>query len=180
MGRPAIQVSTLHGYTIEELIDLKNSTDSKYTRLSLTAITMRYCGYSNTQIIEATGLSKVSIVAHIKDWNKYGVNSIEEHRGGGRPPKLSPDIVDDLIYVVLHKSPTDFEFIGHTWTCALLASYIYQTYGIEISHVAIWLILKANNLSYKRAQAKPTKASKAEQETFKKNIGDTEYFRVFT
>ena len=54
----------------------------------------------------------------------------------------------------------------------------YQTYGIEISHVAIWLSLKANNLSYKRAQSKPTKASKSEQETLK-NIRDTEYFRGF-
>lgn len=67
MGRPAIQVTTLHNYTMEELIDLKNSTTSKYTRLTLTAITIQYQGYSNTEIIEATNLSKVSIIAHIKD-----------------------------------------------------------------------------------------------------------------
>ena len=179
MGRPAIQVTTLHGYTIEELIDLKNSSESKYTRLVLTTITMRYRGYSNAEIIEFTGLSNVSIVDHIKKWNSFGFKSIEEHRGGKKLPKLSPDIIDDLIYVVLHKSPVDFDFIGHTWTCALLAFYINQTYGIEVSYVTIWSILKSNNLSYKRAQAKPTKADKAEQEAFKKNIRNTRYFRVF-
>jgi len=180
MGRPALQVTTLHGYTIEELIDLKNSTDSKYSRLSLTAITMRYCGYSNAQIIEATGLCNVAIVAHVKSWNKHGLKSIQETRGGKKPTKLSPDIVDDLINVVLHKSPVDFGFIGHTWTCALLVSYVNQSYGIEVSHVTIWSLLKANNLSYKRAQAKPTKADKAEQEKFKKNLTNTRYFRIFT
>ncbi len=179
MGRPSIQVTTLHEYTIEELIDLRNNTECKYSRLALTVITMRYNGYSNAEIIESTGLSKVSIVAHIKNWNSIGIKSVEEHRGGQRQPKLSPDIIDDLIYVVLNKTPIDFEFIGHTWTCALLALYINQTYGIEVSGVTIWSILKANKLSYKRAQAKPTKANKEEQEAFKKNIGNTKYFRVF-
>lgn len=46
--------------------------------------------------------------------NLLGLQSVKEHRGGKTPPKLSPDIVDDLIYVVLNKTPNDFEFIGHT------------------------------------------------------------------
>lgn len=179
MGRPSLQITTLHGYTIKELVDLKNSTDSKYTRLVLAAVTMRYYGYSNTQITEATGLCKTSIVAHLKNWNKYGIKSTQEVRGGKKPPKLSPDIVDDLIFVVLHKSPVDFEFIGHTWTCNLLSTYVYQFYGIQVSYVTIWNILKANNLSYKRAEAKPTKADKQAQESFKKNLRNTRYFRIF-
>ena len=179
MGRPSIQISTLHGYTIEELVDFKNTVESKYSRLALTVITMRYSGYSNAEIIENTNLSKVSIVAHIKNWNTFGLKSVENHRGGNRLPKLSPDIVDDLIYVALHRTPNDFEFIGHNWTLALLALYIKQNYNIEISIATIWTILKANKLSYKRAQAKPTKADKAEQEAFKKNIGDPRFFRIF-
>jgi transposase len=157
MGRPSIQVATLHGYTVDELIDLKNTTESTYTMLALTAITMRYLGYSNPQIIETTGLSKVTIINHVKKWNAFGLKSVEEHRGGKKPPKLSPDIVDDLLYVVLHKTPKDFGFIGYTWTLSLLVSYIKQSYGIEIAGSTIWSTLRANNLSYKRAQPKPTK-----------------------
>lgn len=180
MGRPTMGITTLHGYTIEELINIKNNTDSKYTRLALSAITMRYAGYSNSQIIENTGLNKATVVAHVKSWNTHGLKSVEDHRGGNCPPKLSPDIVDDLMYVALHKTPKDFEFIGYTWTLSLLALYVKQNYDIEVSIFTIRSILKANNLSYKRAQPKPTKADKAEQEDFKKNIGDTRFFRVFT
>jgi hypothetical protein len=46
--------------------------------------------------------------------------------------------------------------------------YIYQNYGIKCSVEYIRVLLKRSNLSYKRAQRKPTKANKAEQETFKK------------
>ncbi len=179
MGRPVIQVSTLHEYRLEELIELQNTTESIYTRAALQAITMRYRGYSNNEIIKSTGLSKVSVVSHIKNWNLLGLQSVEEHRGGKKSPKLSPDIVDDLIYVVLNKTPNDFEFIGHTWTLALLSEYIKMNYAIEVSTVTIWSTLKANHLSYKRAQPMPTKADKAEQEAFKKNIRSTRYFRVF-
>ena len=173
MGRKSLQVTTLHGNTIKELIQLKNSHKSKYSRLVLTVITMRYNGYSNDQIIENTGLSNVSIVKHIKLWNSVGLESIEDNRGGNKPTKLKPKMIDELISVVLQKTPIEFGFISHTWTCSLLISYTYQTYGIKVSMGTIWTILKQHKLSYKRAQAKPTKADKAEQEAFKKNIKNT-------
>lgn len=66
MGRPMLQVNTLHGYKLEELIELQNKTKSSYTRIALQAITMRYRGFSNDEIIKSTGLSKVSIVSHVK------------------------------------------------------------------------------------------------------------------
>lgn len=179
MARPTTQITGLHGLTYEELIDLKNSTTSKYTRLALTAITMRYKGYSNTEIAQSTNLSKVTIVAHINNWNDRGFKSIEDHRGGNKDPKLSPDIVDDLLNVVKHKTPQDYEYIGHTWTLALLSFYVKQNYDIDVTIVTIRKILKANGLSYKRAQPKPTKADKADQEAFKKNIGGSRFFRVF-
>lgn len=55
MGRTQTQVTSLHGYSFQELIDIKNTTNSKYTALVLATITMRYKGYSNDQIIETTG-----------------------------------------------------------------------------------------------------------------------------
>ena len=179
MARPATQINGLQGYTFEELIDLKNSSKSKYTRLALTVITMRYKGYSNTEIIEATGLSKVTIVSHINKWNAIGFKAVKDHRTSHKETKLSPDIIDDLLYVVIHKKPLDFEFIGHTWTLALLSSYIKQNYDIDVSIETIRTILKANRLSHKKAQPMPTKANKADQEEFKKNIRSSRFFRVF-
>lgn len=179
MARPKIQVATLHGYTIEELIELKNTTDSKFSIGVLTTVIMRYRGLTNAQINEVTGLSIPTIIAHVKRWNSLGIKAIKDCRGGNRHPRLSPDIVDDLIYVTLNKKPVDFDFIGHTWTCGLLALYIKQTYGIKVSITTIWSILKKNNLSYKRAQPKPTKADEVEQEAFKKNIRNNRYFRAF-
>lgn len=179
MARPKLQIESLYGYTIKDLIELKNTIDSNYSKSILNTVIMRYRGFSNIQITKATGLCNATIISHVRKWNKHGVKSLNDSRGGNRDPKLSPDIVDDLIYVILNKKPMDFEFIGHTWTCALLSLYIKQYYGINVSVSTIWTILKRNNLSYKRAQPKPTKAEKSEQEAFKKNARDNRYFRIF-
>lgn len=180
MGRTQTKVTSLHGYTFEELIEIKNTTNSKYTALVLTTITMRYKGYSNDQIIETTGLSKVAIISQIKKWNSFGFEAAEDHRGGNKPPTLSPDIVENLLYVIVHKTPADFELPSYSWTLALMASYIKQTYDIDISQSSIRTTLITNNFSYKRAQPMPSKADKIEQENFKKNITSTRLFRVFT
>lgn len=176
MGRKSIEITTLHGYKIEELIQLKNSLDSKYSRIVLTAITMKYCGHSNAEIATTTGKSNPTIISYIKKWNNKGIKSIKDHRGGSLG-KLEPEIIDNLIHVALNNSPRDFDFVANTWTCELLALYIEKTYGVKVTGEAIRLTLKNNNVSYKRAQPMPTKADKKEQEAFKKSIRTTKYFR---
>jgi len=177
MGRKSLEIGSLHGYKIEELVELKNTTNSKFTRLVLAVITMRYRGCSNKEIMMETGLSNVSIVKHIKNWNNIGLKATEDHRGGS-DFKLEAEIIDDLLYVVLKKSPIDFDFTSHTWTLELLSLYVERTYGVKVCNETIRSILLSHDISYKRAQPKPTKADKDEQEAFKKNAQTTRYFRV--
>lgn len=178
MGRHTIEIQGLNGYKLDELIKLKNTLKSKYSRLVLTAVTMKYSGYSNIQICEATQLSNTTVISHIKQWNKYGIKSIKDHRGGSTL-KLDAEIIDNLIAVAVNSSPNEFGFSRFTWTCALLAIYVKNNFGEEISAETIRRILKSNNLSFKRAQPKPTKADIEEQECFKKNVKSTTYFRIF-
>lgn len=177
MGRKSIKVTTLHGYKIEELIELKNSIDSKYSRVVLTAVTMKYCGHCNTEIATAIGKSNPTIISYIRKWNDKGIKSIKDHRGGCIG-KLEPEIIEDLINVAVNTSPRDFDYVANTWTCELLALYVEQNYGVKVTGEAIRLHLKNNKVSYKRARPMPTKADKQEQEAFKKSIRTTKNFRI--
>lgn len=178
MGRPTIELEGLKGYKLDELIKLKNTLESKYSRLVLTAVTMKYSGYSNSQICETTQLSDATIISHIKHWNRCGLKSINDHRGGSML-KLDAETIDDIINVTVNSSPNKFGFSSFTWTCALLSIYVKNTFGEQVSAETIRRILKSNNLSFKRAQPKPTKADLEEQEAFKKNVKSTAYFRIF-
>ncbi|MBK1811636.1 helix-turn-helix domain-containing protein, partial [Clostridium sp. YIM B02505] len=109
MGRNHLKVESLHEQKIEDLIELKNTIKSKYSRLFLTVIIMRYLDKSTPDIMSHTGLSNPTIVRYIVDWNRFGMKAIVDHRGGS-VSKLEPSIVDDIAYVVTKKTPIDFKF----------------------------------------------------------------------
>jgi transposase len=178
MGRKALAVSTLHGYTIEELVNLKNGDSSDYAKIILSAIIMRYYGYSPKEIMNFTGKTNATIVKYITAWNKLGLKCLEDHRGGSEG-EFTAEMLDDLIYTLNHKTPNKCGFIAHSWSCNLLSKYIANNYGIKYSTSWIHAILVKNNQSYKRAQPKQAKANKQEQEEFEKNASNTRFFRSF-
>jgi transposase len=179
MGRPAMPVTTLHEHSIKELIEIKNTHSSEYARTLLTIVIMRYNGKTPKEIMDFTGKSRTTLQNHIKKWNKLGLVSIVDNRGKESNSRFTAEMQYDLIDVVNNKKLCDFGFVAHTWTCSLLSQYIYNNYGQKFCLTTIRDVLKRNSLSFKRAQPKPTKADKAEQERFKKNVSDTRYFRVF-
>lgn len=177
MGRTAQQVTTLHELTIDELVELKNTHQNQYSRTLLTAVIMRYKGKTPKEIIDFTGKSHTTIYTYIKNWNKLGLKSLKDNRGGSER-RFTAEMEYDLIDVVMNKKPCDFDFIAHNWTCSLLVQYIEINYGEKFGLTTINNVLKRNNFSFKRAQPKPTKADKAAQERFKKNVRNTRYFRI--
>ena len=142
------------------------------------SITMRYLGSNTKDSMVATGLSNPTIVKHIENWNSTGTKALIDHRSGS-DSKLETEIIDDIIYVVINKSPIDFAFTTHTWICALLVIYVKQIFGMKVCDETIIRILISHKISYKRAQLKPTKADKQEQEKSIKNARTTKFFRVF-
>lgn len=168
MGRKGIEIESLYGFTIEKLKKMRNSHENEFARNMLTAVIMRYEGYSTIKIAQLLFKTKQTVIDYIKRWNSNGIKGLEDHRGGSEAT-FSAEMIDDLINTALHTRPNDFGFIGNVWTCPLLVEYIYQNYGERYSKEYIRILLRKNNLSYKRAQRKPTKAFKVEQQTFLKN-----------
>lgn len=176
MGRKGIEIESLYGFTTEKLKKMRNSHEDEFARNILTAVIMRYEGDSTIEIAHFLLKSKQTVIDYIKRWNSVGLKALEDHRGGSEG-NFSAEMLDALINTVLHTRPNDFGFVGNVWTCPLLVEYIYQNYGEKYSKEYIRILLKRNNLSYKRAQRKPTKASKVEQETFLKNENPSTYCR---
>lgn len=177
MSRDMIEVSTLHGLTDRDLIDLRDSTKNKRAQLILTTVLMRYNKQPTPAIMRITGTCKYTVSKYIKLWNKNGLKALEDHRGGSEG-NFTAEMEDDLINTVVNKTPNDCGFIAFSWTCNLLAEYVYQNYGIKYCGESIRLILHKNKISFKRSQPKPTKADKTEQESFKKNVQNAAYFRI--
>lgn len=169
MSRKTIEITTLHGYTVKELLNMKDNHDSSYARNILSAVIMKHQGFKSTEIVKVLGKSHVTIIKYIKSWNKSGIECLKDNRGGSEG-NFTAEMVDDLLTTVRFRNPIDYGFMSSTWTTKTLSDYIYNNYGLKYSCERIRVILKENNFSFKRGQYNPTHGSKNEQLAFKKKL----------
>jgi hypothetical protein len=178
MSRRMVEVETLHGYTLEELLAMKKTYKSNYSYTVLLAVTMRYQKVHTEEIAKILGLSKITILEYIHKWNELGLESLKDHRGGSEG-RFTDEMLTDLLDTVVHKCPTEEGFDSFLWTCGLLADYIEKKYNQKFSPEWIRQVLIKNNFSHKRGQYKSSCASEVEQMAFKKNAGPSRYCRKF-
>lgn len=77
MGRKCIQIKKLHGYTIKELQNKTNQTDSEYTRNLLLTVIMRYKALNAEVVMDTLGKARSTIVRYVKKWNESPENIID-------------------------------------------------------------------------------------------------------
>ena len=168
MGRNLVEVKTLHGLTVEELITLEEQQSKKSIKSLLRTVIMRYKGIHTAEIQSILGKSRPMITAYINRWNQFGIDALVDNRGGSKS-SFTDEMVEDLRHTVLNKNPRDFGFLSSTWDTHMLAQYIDTTFGAKYSSEWIRQMLIKLGFSYKRGQYMPTKGDPVLQEGFKKN-----------
>lgn len=177
MGRPSTTTVDLQGYSLEELKRLRHTYSNPYGRAILTAITMFCEGSAVKEIASFLMQTNVNIYIYINRWNTLGMAALESTKGKSSNSRITAEMEDDLISTVQHTKPNDFGLLGNVWTAQLLADYLYQNYEERCCQQTIRNLLHKRGFSFKRAQKKPSKGVKSEQDTFKKNGVDSQYCR---
>ncbi len=170
MSRTTSVTAKLHSYSLDELKRLRKSYHTEIGRNILTVVVMLLEGNSVKKIADFLAILPVNVYTYLNRWNELGAPALEDYRG--RTPsncKMTAEMEHDLLQVVQYNIPNDFEFLGNVWTAKLLSDYLYQNYGERLCPQCIRDTLHKNNFSFKRAQKKPSKGVKSEQEAFKKN-----------
>ncbi|WIV13662.1 winged helix-turn-helix domain-containing protein [Proteiniborus sp. MB09-C3] len=174
MGRKLLEITTLHGFTIDELIAFEESYQKKSLKALLRTVIMRYNGIHTEEIQHILGKSRPAITGYINKWNKYGLEALVDNRGGS-VSTFTDEMLEDLKDTVLNKSPKDFGFLSSTWDTHMLSKYIVDTFGKECSSEWIRQMLIKLGFSYKRGQYMPTKGDPELQEAFKKSCWFTRH-----
>lgn len=168
MGRKLLEVTTLHRFTIDELIKFEEKYQKKSIKSLIRTVIMRYQGIHPGETQNILGKSRPTIIGYINKWNKYGIDAFVDNRGGSIST-FTDEMLEELKDTVLNKSPEDFGFISCTWDTHMLSKYIADTFGMEYSSEWIRQLLIKLGFSYKRGQYKPTKGDPELQAAFKKS-----------
>ncbi|WP_454052083.1 helix-turn-helix domain-containing protein [Clostridium sp. Marseille-Q7071] len=176
MERKQTQVATLHNHTLENLIKLEQEHTSKYSRRALRAVIMSYQGIHLDDIERILNVSRVTLLTYIKSWNKNGLDSIEDGRGGSES-SFTNEMLDEIRMILTTKDPREFGFISSVWSIDRVREYVDKKFGRLYSYERTRQIMIELGFSYKRGEYHPTLADPQKQIAFKKNAQDTPYCR---
>jgi transposase len=178
MGRKLTKVTALHCHTLEILIKMEQENTSKYSRRALRAVIMSHQGIHLDQIQKILGVSRVTLLSYINSWNSYGLDSIEDERGGSES-SFTDEMLQEISYILSSKDPREYGYLSSVWSINRVRDYISNKFGRLYSYERTRQILVELGFSYKRGQYHPTLADPTKQIAFKKNIKDTRYCRRF-
>jgi transposase len=146
-----------------------HKTTSNYTHDVLLAVMMCYKGINTAYIMSTLNKSRPTITGYINNWNE-NPSSIMDNRGGNVQSKITMEMIENILTIIMQKTPSDFEYPQATWNSEILVRYISDTYGLKYSSSWIRKILGGLGFSYKRGVYKQTKADPELQNGFKKNV----------
>lgn len=98
------------------------------------------CGWTQTAIAEALGLSQSGVSKILKRAREQGVDRLHTQKAPGRPPQLSPRQVEEL-RTLLTQGATAHGFVGNVWTSPRVATLLARQFGIHLSDRQVLRIL---------------------------------------
>ncbi len=103
----------------------------------LQAVELKEQGWTQQEIAEALGVSKVAVSQWMKSLQEQGVEALRARPHTGAPRRLSPPQLS-MIPELLSQSPEIYGFRGEVWTCARVTKVIKEEFGIVYhkGHVA--------------------------------------------
>lgn len=114
-------------------------------------------------VCEVMGYSRNTIKSWVRGFSKDGVKGLEDKPKSGRATKLSTKQQQEVLELVKNYK--------EGWTLFRLQKEILVKFGIKISHMSIWRLLKKQGFSYITPRPKHYKQNENQVQEFKKKSG---------
>lgn len=118
--------------------------------IRIRAVLQVEAGESPEVVIKALGFDRTCIYRWIAAYREGGLDALKAKTIEGRPRKLSGKQIQKLYGIIVKNSPLQFRFAYALWTCALIREVIREKFGVRLSEVSVWRLLKKLGLSPQR------------------------------
>lgn len=111
--------------------EFRRSVEARYIH-RLHGVLLVLLGSSTVAAGKLLGVPQRTIAYWVIEFRKHGLDGLVEAENTGRPSVLNPQQQKSLL-AVLKKSPTDVGLTGKRWTGALVAEFLRDRYGINLT-----------------------------------------------
>lgn len=128
-------------------LDGRKMSHEALEEIRIRAVLQVEAGESPEDVIKALGFDRTCIYRWINAYQHGGLEALKAKTLEGRPCKLDSKQVQKLYGIIVKNSPLQFRFAYALWTCGLIREIIRKKFGVGLSEVSVWRLLKRLGLS---------------------------------
>lgn len=153
---------------IQELTEAMKQTDSTRQYERYLAVRLHLTGRTYSEISDILGRTYQSISTYCRCYEEGGLPALDMGHSPGGSRKLTEEQEQEIAETVINKKPIEVGFEArHTWTLAILASWIERQFGQSFTEKGVSKLLKRLGFSYTKATYTLARANPAEQKVFR-------------
>lgn len=160
----------LKEYPKDELMEMYRKEKEGKPKIRLLAAILRKEGKTLEEISDLIKYPLTTIKGWLHEMHRAGIERIHPIKQPGRPRRLTEKELRDLD-LTLSEPPTKQNMPFKFWNTKLVIKLVKERYGVEYGPVQMWRILHKLGFTCKKPRPIHKKASKAQQEAFKKTSG---------
>jgi len=115
--------------------------------IRIRAVLQVEAGESPEAVIKALRFDMTCIYRWIASYREGGLDALKAKKLEGRPRKLSGKQIQKLYDLIVKNTPFQFRFAYALWTSGIIREVIRTKFGVALSEVSVWRLLKKIGLS---------------------------------
>jgi len=152
----------------QKLTEAIKQTDSTRQYERYLAVRLRLTGRTYTEIADILGRTDQSISTYCNCYEEGGLPALEMGHSPGDHRKLTDVQEQEIAETIVNEKPLDVGFEArHTWTLAILSSWIERQFGPSFMDKGVSQLFNRLGFSYTKATYTLARANPAEQKAFR-------------
>jgi transposase len=127
--------------------DARRLKYNELTELRKRGISAVQDGQKAILVAQVLGIGISTLFGWLARYRAGGWGAMDAHRRGGRPPKLTAQMMEWIYNTVASKDPRQMEFSFALWTSLLVANLIWRQYRIRFSKASVCRLMNQLGLS---------------------------------
>jgi transposase len=130
--------------------DARRLTHQELTELRKRGVSAVQEGQPATVVARVLGVQKSTLFGWLSRYRQGGWDALDARKRGGRPPKLTGQMMQWVYNTVAKKDPRQMEFPFALWTSVMIGELIWRQYQIRLSKASVCRLLNQLGLSPQR------------------------------
>ena len=130
--------------------DARRLKHTELTELRKRGVSAVQDGQPAVVVAKVLGVQRSTLFGWLARYRRGGWDALNARKRGGRPPKLTAEMMEWIYSTVTMKDPRQMKFPFALWTSLMIAELIWRQFRIRLSKASVCRLLNQLGLSHQK------------------------------